>query len=115
MGSEDPDILRETRLDLLEQRAARQPLEYPSCGSVFKRPEGNFAGKLIDDLGLKGTRIGDAMVSEKHAGFIVNLGNATSSDIMKLIVKIRNLVEKHYGIRLEPEVRFLGFDEDFHE
>ncbi len=103
------DELKTIRRELISLRKKKQPLEYPSCGSVFKRPKGNYAGKLIDDLGLKGLRQGDAIVSEKHAGFIVNLGKATSTDIKILIDKVQKLVMQHYGIMLEPEVRFLGF------
>ena len=88
-----------------QSRREKQPLELPSAGSYFKRPEGHFAGKLIEDCGLKGLRVGDAAVSEKHAGFIVNLGNATASDVLALEEKIKNAVMDKYGVTLEREVR----------
>ena len=83
---------------------------YPSAGSVFKRPEGHFAGALIEEAGLKGLTIGGAQVSEKHAGFIVNLGGATAADILALIQRVQDEVERRSGVRLEPEVRILGED-----
>lgn len=96
------------RMDALaEKRRASQPLELPSAGSTFKRPEGNFAGTLIDRCGLKGTRVGGAEVSVKHAGFVVNVGGATCADVLALIEKIQETVFAHTGIRLEPEVRLL--------
>ena len=85
-------------------RKEKQPLEFPSAGSVFKRPEGHFAGALIEQCGLKGYRIGGAEVSEKHAGFIINRGGATSSDVLSLIEHIRNEVMQKFGVRLETEV-----------
>jgi UDP-N-acetylmuramate dehydrogenase len=94
--------------DILARRAVRQPLEYPSCGSVFKRPPGDYAGRLIDAAGLKGTRIGDAMVSPKHAGFIVNLGTATAADIHQLMCTVQSIVAERFGIQLEPEVKLVG-------
>jgi len=90
------------------RRKAKQPLNLPSAGSTFKRPEGNFAGTLIEKAGLKGMRIGDAAVSEIHAGFIVNLGNATAGDVEKLIEYIQNRVYEKFQIFLEPEVIILG-------
>ena len=95
--------------DLIARRKAKQPLEYPSAGSTFKRPEGYFAGALIESCGLKGASIGGAQVSEKHAGFVINHGGATSADILALIRLIQNTVYAKKGVRLEPEVRFLGF------
>ncbi|MGN0347513.1 MAG: UDP-N-acetylmuramate dehydrogenase [Lachnospiraceae bacterium] len=89
------------------QRKEKQPLEYPSAGSAFKRPEGHFAGKLISDAGLKGYRVGDAMVSEKHAGFVINVGNATARDVKQLLADVSRIVYEKYGIRLEPEIIFL--------
>ena len=83
-------------------------MEYPSAGSVFKRPEGHFAGKLISDAGLKGLSVGDACVSEKHAGFIINKGTATAMDVYRLINMIRDKVLEQFGVSLEPEVKFLG-------
>lgn len=93
---------------LREQRVTKQPLEYPSAGSTFKRPEGYFAGKLIQDSGLRGYQIGGAQVSEKHCGFVVNKDHATASDICRLIKDVQDNVEKQYGVRLEPEVKFIG-------
>lgn len=90
--------------DFLGRRKAKQPLEYPSAGSTFKRPEGYFAGALIEQCNLKGKSIGGAQVSEKHAGFVINRGGATSSDILELIEHIYNIVKKETGITLEPEV-----------
>ena len=92
---------------ILNQRRQKQPLEYPSAGSIFKRPEGNYAGALIEQCGLKGRRIGGAQVSEKHAGFIVNLGGASSRDVTQLIREIQNTVEEQTGYRLECELRQL--------
>ncbi|MFC1887389.1 UDP-N-acetylmuramate dehydrogenase [Candidatus Cloacimonadota bacterium] len=105
----DRQELQEIRLSQLKIRKEKQPLQYPSCGSVFKRPPGNYAGKLIEEAGLKGFRYGNAQISEKHAGFIVNLGNAKASDVKFLIDKIEEEVFEQFSIRLEPEVRLLGF------
>ena len=91
------------------KRREKQPLEYPSAGSTFKRPEGAFAGALIEQCGLKGVRVGDACVSEKHAGFIVNLGKATCADIEALIAQVQQTVKRETGFVLEPEIRKLGF------
>lgn len=91
----------------MQRRRDKQPLEYPSAGSVFKRPEGAFAGALIEQSGLKGYRIGDAMVSPKHAGFIVNVGHATAHDVLLLIEHIRKTVMHDHGVMLEPEVQIL--------
>ena len=104
----DPDAIARRTEELLVARREKQPLEYPSAGSTFKRPEGAFAARLIDDAGLKGLRIGDAQVSEKHAGFIVNLGSATASDILALMAEVQSRVLAASGITLEPEVRILG-------
>ena len=89
-------------------RRTKQPLEYPSAGSTFKRPEGYFAGKLIMDAGLRGYRVGDAQVSEKHCGFVVNRGNATADDVIKLIDDVKAKVSEEYDVVLEPEVRMIG-------
>lgn len=89
-------------------RESKQPLEYPSCGSVFKRPPGYFAGKLIQDSNLQGTRIGGAEVSKKHAGFIVNVDNATSSDYIQLIRHVQATVKEKFGVDLETEVKIIG-------
>lgn len=94
--------------ELARRRAEKQPLDMPSAGSVFKRPEGYFAGKLIEDCGLKGFRVGDAQVSEKHAGFIVNLGGATASDVRRLIEYIQERVLREFGVELETEVKCVG-------
>ncbi|MGN0479902.1 MAG: UDP-N-acetylmuramate dehydrogenase [Hominenteromicrobium sp.] len=91
--------------DLMQRRKSKQPVELPSAGSVFKRPEGHFAGALIEQCGLKGCTIGGACVSEKHAGFIVNLGGATCADVESLIEHIQTVVFRETGVRLEPEVR----------
>ena len=106
----DPDAIARQTEELLAARREKQPLEYPSAGSTFKRPEGAFAAKLIDDAGLKGLRVGDAQVSEKHAGFIVNLGNATASDILALMGEVQSRVRARFDVNLEPEVRILGED-----
>lgn len=89
-------------------RQEKQPLEYPSAGSTFKRPEGYFAGKLIQDAGLSGCSVGGAMVSTKHAGFVINAGGATATDVYQLIQHIRKTVKDKFRVELEPEVRFLG-------
>jgi UDP-N-acetylmuramate dehydrogenase len=93
--------------DYNERRRSKQPLNYPSAGSTFKRPEGHFAGALIEQAGLKGTRIGGAEVSEKHAGFIINRGGATSNDVTALIKAVEQTVFEKYGVWLEPEVKIL--------
>ena len=94
--------------DFTARRKAKQPLEYPSAGSVFKRPEGYYAGKLIMDSGLRGCRVGGAQVSEKHCGFIVNTGNATSEDIAELMDEVRERVKERFRVTLEPEIVKLG-------
>ena len=106
----DPAEIAARTQELLATRREKQPLEYPSAGSTFKRPEGYFAAKLIDDAGLRGLRIGDAQVSEKHAGFIINLGHATASDILRLMDEVTARVKAQFGVDLEPEVRILGED-----
>lgn len=93
--------------DFTERRRTKQPLEYPSAGSTFKRPEGYFAGKLIMDAGLRGMKIGGAQVSEKHCGFIINQGGATSADIRQLMEEVQRRVREQFGVELEPEVIFL--------
>lgn len=98
-----------TRMDeLTELRQTKQPLEYPSCGSVFKRPEGYFTGKLIQDAGLQGLKWGGAQISEKHAGFIVNVDNATATDYVELIAHIQQVIKEKFGVTLETEVRIIG-------
>ena len=89
-------------------RNTNQPLEYPSAGSVFKRPENSYASKLIEESGLKGEKVGDAQVSEKHSGFIVNLGNATERDVYRLITKIQRTIKTYYNIDLETEIKMWG-------
>ncbi len=97
--------------DLLLQRRQKQPLEYPSAGSTFKRPEGYFAGKLIQDAGLKGFSVGGAQVSEKHSGFVINRGGASAADVAELIETVRRKVYEDSGVMLEREVIYLGFDD----
>lgn len=104
----DAEEIRARMDDLNGRRRDKQPLEYPSAGSTFKRPEGYFAGALIEQAGLKGCRIGGAMVSEKHAGFIVNAGNATAQDVFELIMRVQHTVLDRSGVWLEPEVRLIG-------
>lgn len=102
------EAIRAEIIELGRRRTASQPLEWPSAGSAFKRPIGNFAGRLIADCGLKGTCIGGAAVSEKHAGFVINSGGATASDIRRLFRHIQQIVLAQTGVRLMPEVRFIG-------
>ena len=100
----------ETRMqELRTARTEKQPLEYPSAGSTFKRPEGYFAGKLIMDAGLRGYRLGGAQVSEKHCGFVINTGDATAEDVMNLIRHVQSEVSRQFGVELEMEVKTLGF------
>ncbi|MCI8992635.1 MAG: UDP-N-acetylmuramate dehydrogenase [Eubacterium sp.] len=94
--------------ELRKKRVEKQPLEYPSAGSTFKRPPGHFAGKLIEDAGLKGYRVGDAQVSEKHSGFVINRGTATAAEIWRLIKEVQDRVYETSGVRIEPEVKLLG-------
>lgn len=94
--------------ELTEMRTSKQPLEYPSAGSTFKRPEGYFAGKLIMDSGLRGYQVGGAQVSEKHCGFVINVGNATAKDVTTLMSDVVRIVKEKYDVTLEPEVKFLG-------
>lgn len=105
----DVTEIKEKIADLNRQRREKQPLEYPSAGSTFKRPEGYFAGKLIMDAGLRGYRVGDIMVSEKHCGFVVNVGNGTAKDVRTLMEDVTRIVYEKYQVKLEPEVRMLGF------
>ena len=100
-------ILVKTK-DFAGRRKDKQPLEFPSAGSTFKRPEGHFAGKLIMDAGLRGYSVGDAQVSEKHCGFVINKGNATAKDIYTLICDVKEKVREQFSVELEPEVIFLG-------
>jgi UDP-N-acetylmuramate dehydrogenase len=105
-GSEED--IRARMDDLTARREAKQPLEYPSAGSTFKRPEGHFAGKLVTDAGLKGFSVGGAMVSEKHAGFVINAGGASAADVLAVIRHVQDEVRRQFGVSLEPEVRMLG-------
>lgn len=104
----NPEEIRNKMRDFREQRREKQPLEYPSAGSTFKRPEGHFAGKLIEDAGLRGYTVGGAQVSEKHCGFVINKGGATATDILTLMREVRRRVSEHSGVSLEPEVMILG-------
>lgn len=103
----DKDQIKEKMDDFMSRRKSKQPLEYPSAGSTFKRPEGYFAGKLIEDCGLKGAFVGGAQVSEKHCGFIINKDNATSTDIIKLIALVQDFVLAKTGVFLETEVKIV--------
>jgi len=104
----DVDAGQQRIRDLLEQRTARQPIGLPSCGSVFRNPEGGFAAQLIEAAGLKGMALGGARVSDKHANFIINTGDATAADIEQLLEHVRSGVERHSGVRLRAEVRIVG-------
>ena len=103
----DPAEIRARMQDLAQRRRSKQPLELPSAGSAFKRPEGHYAGALIEAAGLKGFRIGGAAVSEKHAGFVVNLGGATAADVRALLAAVQQRVFEQSGVMLEPEIRLL--------
>lgn len=104
----DKEAIKERLAELALARRSKQPLEYPSAGSTFKRPEGYFAGKLIEDAGLKGYRHGGAMVSDKHSGFVINVDNATSKEIIELIRTVQSAVYDQFGVKLEMEVKLLG-------
>ena len=104
----DPEQILARMEELKEQRITKQPLDLPSAGSTFKRPEGYFAGKLIMDAGLRGFTVGGAQVSEKHCGFVVNRGNATAADVWELICEVKHRVKEMTGVELEPEVKLLG-------
>lgn len=104
----DAEAIHQKMTDFNQRRRDKQPLEFPSAGSTFKRPEGYFAGKLIQDAGFRGFRIGDAQLSEKHCGFIVNRGDATAKDILLLIQKIQTGVKDRFGVDLQPEVIVIG-------
>lgn len=105
-------VIRAKMDELRKKRTEKQPLEYPSAGSTFKRPEGYFAGKLIEDAGLRGFRVGDAQVSEKHCGFVINRGSASAAQILELMQRVQERVKENSGVDLEPEVRLLGFSAD---
>lgn len=104
----EPEQIEGRMQELRDLRVTKQPLEYPSAGSTFKRPEGFFAGKLIQDAGLRGYQVGGAQIAEKHCGFVINKEKATASEVCQLILDVQDKVETHSGIRLEPEVKFIG-------
>lgn len=104
----DPKEIWNTMADLTARRNEKQPVTYPSAGSFFKRPEGYFAGKLIQDAGLKGLSVGGAQVSQLHSGFIINTGDATATDILQLMQIVQARVQERFGVHLEPEVRIIG-------
>ena len=106
----DPEEIRREMEDVAARRREKQPLEFPSAGSAFRRPPGHFAAKLIDEAGLRGYAVGGAAVSEKHAGFIINRGGATAKDVLTLMETVQSLVYQRAGVRLQPEIRVLGED-----
>ena len=108
LHSDDPEAIQERMRDLANRRREKQPLNLPSAGSTFKRPEGYFAAKLIDDAGMKGYSVGDAQVSEKHAGFVINKNNASAADVLALMEQIQKTVKEKFGVDLVPEVRVIG-------
>jgi UDP-N-acetylmuramate dehydrogenase len=108
LKKDDKSAISERMADFRKRRCDKQPLTYPSAGSTFKRPEGYFAGALIEQAGLKGYSIGDATVSDLHAGFVINCGDATAKDVLDLISHIQKTVYDKFGVKLEPEVRILG-------
>ena len=110
LAAGDKDEIRTKMDDLSQRRSSKQPLEMASAGSTFKRPEGYFAGKLIQDSGMQGHSVGDAQVSTKHAGFVVNTGNASAADVLQVIRDVQAAVADQFGVTLETEVRMWGFD-----
>lgn len=112
LRQDDPKAIKEKMESLAALRKEKQPLEYPSAGSTFKRPQGFYAGKLISDVGLKGFTVGGVQVSEKHAGFVVNTGMATAQDFIKLTDEVVRIVQEQTGVKLELEVKKLGFMDD---
>lgn len=110
LAAGNKDDIRAKMDDLAQRRSSKQPLEMASAGSTFKRPEGYFAGKLIQDAGMQGHSVGDAQVSTKHAGFVVNAGNATAADVLQVIRDVQAAVADQFGVTLETEVRMWGFD-----
>ncbi|MDO4854859.1 MAG: UDP-N-acetylmuramate dehydrogenase [Coriobacteriia bacterium] len=108
---DDKDAIQARMDDLRERRESKQPLEMPSAGSTFKRPEGYFAGKLIQDAGLKGYTVGGAQISTKHSGFVVNTGKASAADVVQLIQDVHDRIFEKEGVHMEPEVRMWGFEE----
>jgi len=111
-NKENEPVLKKRMQDILALRAKKQPLAYPSCGSVFKRPPGYYAGALIEEAGLKGEKIGGAVVSEKHSGFILNVDNASASDVYALMRRVEDRVFERFGVKLEREVKLIGEFED---
>ncbi len=107
LAKKEKELIKSDMDDFLSRRKSKQPLEYPSAGSVFKRPEGHFAGTLIEECGLKGKTIGGAQVSRKHSGFIINIGSATAKDVMSLVEFIKETVRNQKGVELEPEIRIV--------
>ena len=107
LKKDDPAQIKAKMSELLQRRKDKQPLDYPSAGSVFKRPEGYYAGALIEQSGLKGARVGGAAVSEKHAGFIINLGGATTNDVLSLIEQCKMTVKEKFGVSLETEIQMV--------
>lgn len=105
------DDIQDKMVELMGKRRQKQPLEYPSAGSAFKRPQGQFAGKLIDDCGLRGFSVGGAKISSKHCGFIINTGGATSKDVLELISQVRCKVYEKTGVNLEPEIKYIPYEE----
>lgn len=106
----DKNVIKARMDELTEKRESKQPLEYASAGSTFKRPPGYFAGTLIEQTGLKGLSVGDAQVSHKHAGFVINTGSASAKDVLDLIAEVQRRVYDQHGVHLEPEVRMIGED-----
>ena len=109
LHNDDPASIRARMDDLAQRRSSKQPLEMASAGSTFKRPTGYFAGKLIQDSGMQGHRVGGAQVSTKHAGFVVNTGTATAADVLQVIRDVQTAVHAQFGVELEPEVKMWGF------
>lgn len=104
----DPVQIQEQMQEFLARRKEKQPVEYPSAGSTFKRPQGYFAGKLIMDAGLRGYRVGGAQISEKHCGFVINTGGATAAEVQQLIRDVSEKVKEQFGVELEPEIKRIG-------
>ena len=107
LEADNAEAIKNHMDDVHVKRKAKQPLEYPSAGSTFKRPEGYFAAALIDECGLKGYKVGGAQVSEKHAGFVINVGDATAKDVLTLMEDVQRTVKEQKGVELEPEVRII--------
>ncbi len=108
MKEGNPDEIKKRLAELREARKEKQPLEYPSAGSTFKRPEGYYAGKLIEDAGFKGYKCGGAMISKKHSGFLINYNSATAEDVLNLVQIVQKGVFEQFGVELELEVKKLG-------